>query len=106
VTQLLAFPFAFGPDGAAVTVDDASDDYVEQQLQVIIGTRPGERPMCWPYGISDPAFDEIDPADIQAVLNDYGPYGVTVDGVVATPDTATQTSVVVSWQWADQGDDS
>jgi hypothetical protein len=114
VTSLIAFPFAVGPDGAVVTVEDGSDLFVEQQLQVIVGTRLGERPMCWPFGIPDPAFDEIQPGDVQAVLDDYGPFGVTVDEVVAEPvptgpgGTSVVSQVTVRWQWSDGpgGDES
>jgi hypothetical protein len=105
--MLIAFPFAVGPDGAVVTVEDGTDDFVEQQLQVIVGTRPGERPMCWPFGIPDPAFDEIQPGDVQAVLDDFGPFGVSVDAVDAEPlptgpgGTSVASRVTVSWQWSD-----
>jgi hypothetical protein len=109
VTSLIAFPFAVGPDGAVVTVEDGSDLFVEQQLQVIIGTHPGERPMCWPFGVPDPAFDEIQPGDVQAVLDDYGPFGVTVTDVTAEPVPAgpggagVVSAVTVQWQWSSGG---
>lgn len=54
--QLLSFPFRLNPAGAAITADDDSAQYCAERLSVILGTRPGERPLAPDFGVNDPAF--------------------------------------------------
>ncbi|AZS07909.1 baseplate wedge protein [Gordonia phage Kabocha] len=54
--QLLSFPFRVNKQGVATTEDDESDVYCAERLSIILGTRPGERPMAPSFGINDPAY--------------------------------------------------
>jgi phage baseplate assembly protein W len=56
-----AFPPSFGPGGGEVAlVSDAED--IHQALQILLATRPGERPMQEGFGCSldDVLFEEAD----------------------------------------------
>ncbi len=102
---LIAFPFQIGVDGTVQKVDDTSDEYLEQQGQVIVGTIQGERPMADQFGIPDAVFGTVEQSDIQACLDQYGPFGVTCTEVITTPITETEVNVAVVLQLDSDGSD-
>lgn len=97
--RLLAHPFRLDGAGAAATVEQGSEADVDQALQVSIGTVVGERDMAWAFGLPDPGWHGISAEDVQAVINLYGPYGVTITDVSTTPVTETSADVQVVWSW-------
>lgn len=66
-----------------------------------VHTRPGERPMWDDFGIPDPAYVGIDAADVQVVLDAYGPEGIIVDNSYSEPVSELLTVVEFSWSRLD-----
>jgi hypothetical protein len=95
--RLLTHPFRILTSGVCATAEQGSDDYITSQLQVIVGTRLGERDMCEPFGIPNPAYANLTAADIQTCLDQFGPDGVTVTTVTTRADTDTN-AVQVTWK--------
>lgn len=57
MTELLSFPFRLDTTNRVVTKDSGSEEYTAERLTVLLGTRPGERPMVPTFGLRDPAFE-------------------------------------------------
>lgn len=91
---VIAHPFRLAGSQVAV-VEDGSDAGVAQEIAVLVSTRPGERPLVPSYGVTDPAFDGLHVAEVNAGLALYGPPGVTVSGIdVDALDPRTQRAVL------------
>jgi hypothetical protein len=87
---ILSHPFRLAPNGSIAVVDADSDQGRAEQLAVLCLTRIGERDLVPGFGITDPVFTGIDPAEIVAGLAAYGP-AVTVSDVSSTfEDDSTQ----------------
>lgn len=99
---VLAFPFRLAPDGRAAAVEQGSDEYIHQMISVLVQTEVGERPMCWQFGVPQPAFSEISIADVQVAIDDWGPTGIDVTDVTTTPVSDQISTVHVGWQWQEQ----
>ena len=94
--DVLSHPFRLGPDGSAVTVLDGGPDANAEAVAVLAMTRKGERVLVPSFGITDPAFAEVDPAELNAGLATFGPEDVTVTGVEVTyPNDRTADVTVV-----------
>lgn len=89
MADVLAHPFRLAGSVAAV-VDDTTDAGLAQELGVLVSTRRGERPMSPAWGVTDPAFDRLDLAEVNAALQLYGPDSVEVTELVVTDDGTTQ----------------
>lgn len=72
-TNLISYPFRLGPAGYVVVKPDDSDEYLAEELGVLILTQPGERPQVPSYGVNDPTFGEIDPNEMLLKVNAFGP---------------------------------
>ncbi|MBM9467265.1 hypothetical protein [Nakamurella leprariae] len=97
MADLLVLPLRLAPDGAFHTAAQGSDEQITDQIAATIGTAIGERPMCWPFGIADPTFDELTKADVQAAVSRFGPDGVVIDAVTTTWTDATTAAAAVEW---------
>lgn len=97
--DLLVYPLRFA-GGRIPVVDDGTEQGITQQLRILVGTRRGERVLAPQFGITDPAFRAgIDPVDVQAGVELYGPAGVRVD--VQARVTATAQTALLTWTRAD-----
>ena len=83
--MILSHPFRLTLTGAAATVADGSSAANAEGIAVLAMTRPLERAMCPTFGVTDPAFDGYDAAELSAALHLFGPHGVSVDSVKSTP---------------------
>jgi phage baseplate assembly protein W len=80
VAQIVSHPFRISGNGTVATVEQASDQGHKEQVAVLILTAVGERPMVPGFGVTDPTFNLLDPAEIAAGITAYGP-DVRVIGV-------------------------
>lgn len=99
---VLSFPFRLTPQGEAAIAPYGSDQEVREAIAALTLTYLGERLLSPEFGITDPAWNGIDPNDVQAGLDNYGPVGVTVTGVEEEPVTETQTAYVIEWSHDDE----
>jgi hypothetical protein len=92
--NLLSHPFRLGPTRAAATVAEGTDQALAEAIAVLALTRKGERPLVPEFGLSDPAFDDFDVAELNAQLATYGPDVTIVDVTVDVTDDTTATAVL------------
>jgi hypothetical protein len=90
MAQILSHPFRIAGNGVVATVEQTSDQGYAEQLAVLILTEIGERPLAPGFGITDPTFSTLDPADIAAGLTAYGPDIRVVDVRVEYESDSTQ----------------
>lgn len=83
MARSLSHPFRLDANGAAVTVDQATDAANAEALAVLVLTRPGERPVFAGFGLADPAFSGFRLEDLTAAVELWGP-----DVAVRTVDLA------------------
>lgn len=105
--QHLAYPLRLLPDGTFATVDQDTLDDVRQCVQVLLNTPQGIRPLAPSIGISDYAFQGIDPDELQALLEDQEDRAVVT---ITLPDPATtaadgEQTVTIDVQLASESDD-
>lgn len=87
--RCISHPFRLGPTGRVVTVDQDSDQFVAEQIAVLLTTRPGERALEPSFGLPDPAFDGIDPSLVQAAVTAFVPSAQVSDVTVTYRDDST-----------------
>ena len=95
--EMLAFPFRVGPSGHLVTIDETSDEAVNQLVAAAVMTRPGERPLFPTFGIEDPVFSEIAGPSLAAVLSQFGP-NVGLENVETRFTDGTTQEVVITYR--------
>lgn len=95
--RVISFPFRLDGTGAVASVEQNSDQDVEEQIALAALTRPGERIQVPTFGIVDPAFRHFQAAALQRHLIDFGP-DVEITAVTMTPDGDGRERVAVSWQ--------
>lgn len=78
--DVLAFPLRLDHTGALATVDQFSDAGEAQLIAALVTTVRGEREMAPAFGVTDPAFDTIERAEVEAGLELFGP-DVVIDAV-------------------------
>lgn len=93
--DLLSHPFRLAADGSVATVEDDTDEAKLEAVAVLVLTHKGERDLVPGYGMTDPTFSDVDLAELNLGLADYGP-DVTVAGITATPVDDTTTRVVIT----------
>lgn len=96
--RLLLHPFTVTALGGVATAEQGSDTYIDSQIAVVIGTRLGERDMCVPYGVPDPAYATLSAADIQTCLDRFGPDDATVTSVKITTKSDLVDVADVRWR--------
>lgn len=93
---ILSHPFRLGPGGQAVTVDQDSDAGHAEQLAVLVMTRRGERPLALDFGLPDPAFRGIEPGELTAAVDRWGP-PVLLASIDTTTVDASRVAVRVAF---------
>lgn len=71
--DVLAFPFRLDRTGSVATVEQGTTAEHSQLLAVLVTTLLGEREMTPSFGVTDPAFDTIDHAEVAAGIELFGP---------------------------------
>lgn len=94
---VLSHPFRIGPSGACATVEEDTEPAHTEAVAVVCLTRKGERPLVPSFGVLDPVFDELDLAEVNAVLATHGP-AITVTGIEVTYPTSTTAAVRLSFE--------
>lgn len=89
----LAIPFLIGADGSALTVEQDSTDEVVQCVAVLVGTRPGTRPMVPAYGLTDPTFVGVQTGELTRAVARFEPRASV--SVAVTPGGTEQVVVQV-----------
>lgn len=63
--HLIAHPFRLGNDGRVQTHEQDSDAYIAERIALVLGCRPGERPLVPAFGVPDPTFSELSLVSVQ-----------------------------------------
>lgn len=71
--DVLAFPLRFTASGRAATVQQRSTEHCAQQISQFVQTHPGELPLALTYGFADPAFRDVDPAELSTGIALFHP---------------------------------
>lgn len=100
--ELLAFPFRLAPNGSIVKTDDRTDQGISQLIGSIVLTHLGELEMFPTFGVSDPLFSQLEPAQVAAAMAAYGPQ-VRLTKLDARFTGPAQQTVAIEWT-ADQTD--
>jgi hypothetical protein len=97
MVSVWSFPFRLGGDGSIATVEDGSDQAVEEAIAVAMLTRPGERITVPTFGAVDPAFAGVEAGALQRHLDDFGP-NVTITSVTTSMRRPHTEEVTVAWE--------
>jgi hypothetical protein len=93
--DVLSHPFRLTPTGRVATVIDHTDEHLAECVAVTVLTRKAERPLVPDFGVADPVFDELDVAELNAVLATFGP-DVAVTDIDVEALTDTYANIVLS----------
>lgn len=96
MARILSHPFRLELNGTVATVEQDTATADAEQIAVLALTRLTERPLVPGFGITDPAYRGLDPAELRGGLAVYGP-PVTVTGITARPLTELEELVEVSF---------
>lgn len=94
--RVMSFPFRLDHTGAVATVEQDSDQEIEEEIAVAMLVRPGERIQCPTFGVADPAFDGFVAGALQRHLIDFGP-DITVTEVGQAQLSDGREQVTISW---------
>jgi phage baseplate assembly protein W len=97
VSRILSHPFRIAGNGSIATVEQTSDQANAEQVAILILTEIGERPLVPGFGVVDPAFSTLDPAELAAGLTAYGP-DVRVTDVRIKPESDSTQLVEVDFE--------
>ncbi len=101
MARVLAHPFRLVGQQADV-VEEGSDAGLAQMVAVLATTRRGEREMVPAFGISDPTFDTINAAELNAALAMFGP-PVQIDDVATGAVDDTTMEAVITFAPVEEG---
>lgn len=104
MAALISHPFRLAPAGVVATVDDTSDQYIAEQLAMLILTKPGERPLVPDLGVSDPTFIGFDGSTLQEQVDAFGPPCRILD-VTITPASDTRQDVEITFTRGEDDDE-
>lgn len=99
--RLMSFPFRLDDTGAIASVDQDSDNEIEEQLAVAVLTRPGERIQVPTFGVMDAAFDRLQIPALARHCLDFGPY-VEIEVVDIQLLEGDRERVLIQWRRRDQ----
>lgn len=99
--RLMSFPFRLDPTGNIASVDQDSDDEIEEQLAIAALTRPGERITVPTFGVMDAAFNHFQVPALVRHCIDFGPR-VQIETVDIQPVGSDQERVLIRWRRRDQ----
>jgi len=71
--RVISFPFRLDTTGAVATVEQNSDQEIEEEIALAMLVRPGERIQCPTFGVADPAYSGFVLGALQRHLIDFGP---------------------------------
>lgn len=103
MAPILSWPFRLGVDGAIVTVDQDDPQADAEQVAVLLLTRPGERDLVPGFGVPDPTFAALRPAEVNGAAAIFGPPVKITEARIVSDDGATVTAELVFDQVADDG---
>lgn len=98
--ELIAHPFRLFPAGVVATVTEGTEADITQALAVLVATGKGERPLVPTFGVTDPTFDELDAAEMNAALAVFGP-DVTVTRISRSFTSPTTETDAIEWEYTD-----
>lgn len=98
---MISFPFRLGPTGSVATVEQGSDQEINEEIAMAMLTRPGERIQVPSFGVADPAFEGFVLGALQRHLIDFGP-DVTVTEVGSQFLADGRQQATISWRLAEQ----
>lgn len=96
--DVISHPFRLAPTGEVATVLDGSEQANAEAIAVLVSTRVGERVLVPGFGIADPVFGRIDPAEVNAGVATYGPDDVTVTSVDVDYPTDTRATIAIEFE--------
>lgn len=96
--DVLSHPFRLSPTGEVATVLDGSEQANAEALAVLVSTRIGERVLVPGFGITDPVFGGLDPAEVNAGLATYGPPDVTVTAIAVDYPNDTAAAIRIEFE--------
>lgn len=73
MAALISHPFRLAPGGGIALVEDTTDQYIAEQLAMLVLTRPGERPLVPDLGLADPTFVGFDASSLQEQVDAFAP---------------------------------
>ena len=88
--DLLSHPFRLEANGAVATVEDGTDEANAEGIAILCLTRKGERDLVPDYGVTDPVFNELNLAEVNVGLTDFGPDVVVTNVTVTYPNDRTE----------------
>lgn len=92
--DLISHPFRLEANGGIATVVDGTDDAYAEGIAVLVLTRKGERPLVPDFGMTEPTFDDVDLAELNVALDDFGPPVEVADAAIDHPDDRTEAVVL------------
>jgi hypothetical protein len=93
----MSFPFRLDVTGAAASVEQDSDVWIEECIAIAMLTRPGERDQVPTFGVADPAFANFQVGALQRHLLDFGP-PITITEVTVERVVEGREKAVVAWR--------
>ena len=100
--RLMSYPFRLTPNGSIASVEQKSSQAAAEQIAMLLLTERGERPMVPTFGVTSPAFWEVDPGEMALAISLYGPR-VTISAVKAyySDDATLRVSVESGPSWGE-----
>jgi len=102
MAQLLSLPFRVSPAGQAVSLEQGSDDYYQQQIATILMTIQGERLLSDELGMPDMAYEgfmhSTFQAQVETILPEISELNVSIEDVTNTSEAITVTFNVLQEQ--------
>lgn len=97
MVSVWSFPFRIGGDGSVATVEEGSDQAIEEAIAIAMLTRPGERITVPTFGAVDPAFAGVEAGALQRHLDDFGP-NVVITSITTRVQPSHTEAVTVAWE--------
>lgn len=88
--DVLSHPFRLDSTGSAATVADGTDEANAEAIAILCLTRRGERDLVPTFGTTDPLFGELDVAELNVALDDFGPAVTVTASTVTYPSDRTE----------------
>jgi hypothetical protein len=95
--RCLSFPFRVDASGVVATVEQNTDQDVEELIAVGVLTEPGERILAPTFGVADPAFVGFELSNLQRHLADFGP-AVAVTAVEVARRGDDREELQINWR--------
>lgn len=73
MSTVLSFPFRLAPNGTAATVEQGTETYFAEQVQVLVSTNMGERILVPDFGVPMMEFNEFGTLALTQACRTYLP---------------------------------